>query len=64
MDLPAFIANISQDADPAQAGFQAHTIYVALNVCVPLALGALVAFVMGALEKLFGGDDGGGARQH
>lgn len=59
MEFFHFLARISSDADPGQAGFQAQGLYLLLNIAVPILLGILVVGPVKGLEKLLTPSRGG-----
>lgn len=52
MDLLEFVVRISQDADPLREGFQPHASYVILNIAVPVLVGVVVGWGLGAIESM------------
>ena len=53
MSLPGFewLRTLCEDGDHVRAGFQASWLYVAWNVFVPAAFGAVLAVVLKLLRK-------------
>jgi hypothetical protein len=49
-----WLNGLSQDADPAQSGFQAQWLYIVICVSGPVVFGAFIAGVMTGLERVFG----------
>jgi hypothetical protein len=52
MEIMRLVARMAQDADVQQAGYQAHPLYVLMNIAVPLALGMFVSFGRRAAEHI------------
>jgi hypothetical protein len=43
---------IAVDGDPVRHGFQAHPMYIFLNIAVPAILGVILGFLSKALERM------------
>jgi len=59
LELFQFLARISADGDPGQAGFQAQGLYLLLNIVVPILLGTLIVVPVKWLEKRMAPSRGG-----
>lgn len=45
---------LTHDADPAAPGFQAQPMYLVACVAGPMLFGAVVGFLLAAIERAFG----------
>lgn len=45
---------IGMDADPHEPGFQARSAYLLVCVAGPVAFGVVAAFILAAVERIFG----------
>lgn len=54
MGFLEWLEAIGRDADPAKPGFQAQGMYLLVCVTGPMLFGALVAFLLTGIERVFG----------
>ena len=54
MGFLEWLEAIGRDADPTKPGFQAQGVYLLVCVTGPMLFGAVVAFLLTAIERVFG----------
>jgi hypothetical protein len=54
MGFLQWLEAIGRDADPTKPGFQAQGVYLLVCVTGPMLFGAVVAFLLTGIERVFG----------